>query len=395
MVSLLLATVLSAIAAPTFEVQTVDGQPVTGELRSLDAKQLGVELPSGRAEMATEKVVSISAKQNPAAARTEPKVWVDLIDGSHLAANEYTVKEGKARAVLAGGEILELPVREVAAVRFQTGAPAMATQWSNILAMKLHNDILVASKGESMDYHKGVIHAVTDQQVRFDLDGDILNVKRAKIYGLVYYHAEANAAEMPYAILDATGSRWTAKSVALSGKLEWTLAGGQTIRRDLDQIRQIDLSRGKIVYLSDLQPELAIYTPLFGVEKATAGRREFYRPRLDQNLESQPLRIGGKPFSKGLAMHSRTEMAYAMPGRFSRFEAVAGIDDGVRPRGNLRLVIRGDSKVLLETTIAGTDTPKPLSIDVSGVQRLTILADFGDDLDIADHLDLGNARLVK
>ena len=43
----------------------------------------------------------------------------------------------------------------------------------------------------------------------------------------------------------------------------------------------------------------------------------------------------------------------------------------------------------------GSEPAKPLDLDVSGVRRLTILVDFGENLDTADHLDLAEARLVK
>jgi hypothetical protein len=122
---------------------------------------------------------------------------------------------------------------------------------------------------------------------------------------------------------------------------------------------------------------------------------EFYAPRSDQNLASKPLQLDGKQYPKGLALHSRTEMVYRLPGRFSRLKAIAGIDDGVRPQGNVRLVVRGDDKVLLETTLTGADPPQPLDLDISGVRRLAILVDFGGEMDAADHLDLCNARIIK
>ena len=88
-------------------------------------------------------------------------------------------------------------------------------------------------------------------------------------------------------------------------------------------------------------------------------------------------------------------MVYRLPGRFGRFKAIVGIDDSVRPNGNVRLVISGDDRVLLEATIDGSDEPKPVDLDISGVRRLRILVDFGQRLDVADHLDLCEARIVK
>jgi hypothetical protein len=395
MFPMILALLLSA--PPDFEVQPLEGPRLAGRLIGLDAKQVTVETSSGRVSLDLAKVASLSARSKPLP--PPAKVWIDLVEGSALAAEEYTVHEGRARIALAGGDVLELPVHEVAAVRFLAGPEALAAQWARILALKAQSDMLVVAKADSLDYHKGVLGDVTAVQAHFELDGEPLEVKRSKVYGLIYYHAAAGGPtpEGAYTVLDAGGSRWSVRGLAFSDHWEWITAGGRTVRRGPEQLAAADLSRGKIVFLSDLVPDSAVYTPLWGMEKELPSRLELFRPRQDQNMESKPLRIGGKTYAKGLWLHSRTEMIYRLPGRFSRFEAVAGIDDDVRPRGHVRLVIRGDDKVLLDTTVSGNDKDAvhPISLDLSGVRRLVILVDYGDDLDVADHLDLGDARLIK
>ncbi len=398
--SLLFIILLSAGAGPPeFEVRPLDGPPLSGRLVELDAARVTVEGAAGRASLATERVASLAARQRPAA--SAPAAWIELTDGSLVAARQYTARQGQARIVTADGTDLELPTREVAWVCLQAAPGGPSGQWARIAGLKLQTDLLVTGGGDNLDYHKGTIHDVTEQQVRFELDGQVLGVKRSKVHGLVYYHASDGAPPAaPIVILDAAGSRWAARSVSLAAAagdtLEWTAPGGRTLRRSLEQIVRIDLSRGKIVYLSDLRPDSAVYTPLFGMEKELPARLELNRPRQDQNLRAKPLRIAGTEFGKGLALHSRTEMAYTVPDGFRRFEALAGIDDDVRPRGRVRLVIRGDDKRLLEATLAGTDkAPQPIGLDIAGCRRLVIIADFGGDLDLAGDLDLGNARLVK
>jgi hypothetical protein len=75
--------------------------------------------------------------------------------------------------------------------------------------------------------------------------------------------------------------------------------------------------------------------------------------------------------------------------------AVVGIDDRVRPGGNVRLVIRGDGRVLFDEAIRGTDEPRQLDVNLAQVKRLQILVDYGEDLDVGDHLNLCDARVVK
>ena len=127
-----------------------------------------------------------------------------------------------------------------------------------------------------------------------------------------------------------------------------------------------------------MKPDSEKFTPypftLTG--KELTSRLEFSRPRRNQNLESKSLRINGQVYRKGLALRSRSELAWTLPGKFSRLEAMAGIDDDVRPLGNVRLQIVGDGKTLLDTNIAGNERdPKPINCDVSGVRRLVLIVE--------------------
>jgi hypothetical protein len=64
--------------------------------------------------------------------------------------------------------------------------------------------------------------------------------------------------------------------------------------------------------------------------------------------------------------------------------------------GNVRLQILGDGKVLLDASIAGNEKDsKPINLDVSGTRRLVLIVESQGNFGTADHLDLGNLRLIK
>jgi hypothetical protein len=396
--------VLSALAsAPTFDVQLLDGSRVSGRLVGWDAAQLVVETTGGKTVLDAGKLASVTPLGAPPNAATKPAVWIDLADGSQLSAAEYTVEKGRARIALSAAEILEVPTAEIDAVRLQPASEATALEWSRIRGKKIRGDVLVTGNSNAIDFHQGAIEDVTDAKVRFILDGQALGVKRSKIFGLVYFHATPpSTPECPYTIVDSAGSRWAAASLKLNGdKIEFVSSGGRTTRRGLGEIAKIDLSCGKIVYVSDLKADSESFTPYpFTVTgKDLASRLEFSRVRRDQNLESKSLRIGGQVFRKGLALRSRSEVAWTLPGNFSRLEAMAGIDDDVRPLGDVRLQILGDGKTLLDTNITGGEKsksdPRPISLDVAGVRRLVLIVESQGNFGTADHLDLGNLRLIK
>jgi hypothetical protein len=67
----------------------------------------------------------------------------------------------------------------------------------------------------------------------------------------------------------------------------------------------------------------------------------------------------------------------------------------VRPRGNVHLLVRGDDQTLADLNLAGNKPGQPIDVDLTGVRRLTVIADFTDKLDVSGHAVLGDARIMK
>jgi alpha-galactosidase len=98
-----------------------------------------------------------------------------------------------------------------------------------------------------------------------------------------------------------------------------------------------------------------------------------------------------------LGLFSQTRLRYRIAGEYSRFRAVAGIDDAA-PRLNTSALLRisGDGRSLFEAEFAPGEPPRPIDLDLGGVRELEILVDFGaDQLNIGDFLDLADAKLTK
>ena len=100
-------------------------------------------------------------------------------------------------------------------------------------------------------------------------------------------------------------------------------------------------------------------------------------------------------YTKGLAIHSRTELSYRLAGEYRQFQALAGLDPTTRRTGFVSLTIRGDDKELFRSDIRPGTPPAEIDLDLTGINRLTIFVDYGDTSDIADRLNLCDARLTK
>ncbi len=392
---ILLCLLLTA-ATPSFEVQTLDGQTLVGPLVQLTSERLTIDAAGGRKSLETERLVSIASRQKPATPQPVSGPVVELTDGSIILARQYVAQAARAKISLTAGQVLETPTSIVRTVQWQPPTAALAAEWARLLGMNADSDLLVVRKDQSLDYHKGVLHDVTEDAVRFELDGEVLPVKRSKVYGIAYCHGVPSSRPPAICrITDAAGSQWLVRSLSLAEKLQWTTPAGLDVAQAMDKIVQIDFSGGKIVYLSDLKPESARWTPYFGPGKPPAAVEQFYAPRYDHNFDGGPLALSGTQYRKGLALHSRTEIMYRLPGPFSRFQAVVGIDDAVRPSGKTRLLIRGDDNVLLDAVIAGSEAPRNIEVRLAAVRRLTIVVDLADSLSTGNALLLCNARLSK
>ena len=106
--------------------------------------------------------------------------------------------------------------------------------------------------------------------------------------------------------------------------------------------------------------------------------------------------MGGRVFDNGLGVHSRTELDYQLDRGYESLVATIGIDDAVRPAGSVVFRVLGDGKVLLDSgVVTGKDPPRDVNVNVVGVSTLTLVVDYGDELDLSDQADWGGARLLK
>ncbi|MCH8044263.1 MAG: NPCBM/NEW2 domain-containing protein [Planctomycetes bacterium] len=385
-------------AAQRVTVETADGATTRGTIVSLDAA--GVVLRTDNDKKQTFKRAQlrrITTTNEKASPPENAAAWIDLVDGSRLVASAYTVAAGKATITLPSGESTQLSTRNIDSVRFTAPSEEFNKQWQELIEDQSEGDLLVIGKNGSIDRLEGVLHDVTTERVHFVLEDRTFKVRRTKVAGLVYHRSAA--IKLPETICRvslADGSQLAAQSIALNqGKLSIDGTSGLKLIVPWSQIRRIDFAESNVVYLSDLDPQSSQSTPFIGGAKSSVALTNATGPRKDAAIEGGPLRLGGKTYSKGLAIRSRTQLVYRLPSGFRRFKTTAGIDDAVRPGGNVELTLLADGKQLLRTTITGEDDPQVISVDVRGVVRLTILVDFGKDQDVADHLDLAEARLTK
>lgn len=124
----------------------------------------------------------------------------------------------------------------------------------------------------------------------------------------------------------------------------------------------------------------------------------------DRNLLGGQLRVGGRIYPKGVAMHSTSRLAFELGGGDRRLVADLAIDDSAEGRGSVifRVFVERQVNGAMEwqvvftsPVVRGGDKPLAISVDISEASRLALVVDFSDRGDEGDHADWLNARLTR
>lgn len=397
----------------------LDGENVEGELKALSSAKIELETADGVRTIDVKDVQSLQF--SPAASTSKPLVWLKMVDGSQLVGLSYQAAQGEATVELLSGITLKMPTRSIRWVRFREQEGELAKQWGEIAKQEPASDLLVIRKTSTrsveqpgqepravtetaLDELDGTVLSVGPETARFEFAGESLDVKREKIEGIVYFHPVKR--ELPASVcrvIDAAGSTWLARSIELSsGRLKLVSTAGVPASLPLAELAQIDFSSGNVKFLGELEEETFLGSVSFQPRNMTATFKQLREPRWvsegrDRPFGGESLSIGGKIFTRGMVLSSRSRLAYAIPEEMRWFRAEAGLDNAAGPAANLTLILIADTREVYRHTFSA-DQPREaqsIELDLASATRLTIAIEDGSGLDIADQLNLANARFTK
>ena len=394
-----LALVSLLLLAPAeVMIESLDGSRTTGQLISISGEKLTVESSDGPVEIPFQQLLTLQPITPPAPLPAEASSWIELLDGSRLEATAGQIKEGVLEATIRSGARVSIKTRNIRYTRLVELDPEKLTDFQQIATAEAEGDVLIIRRPSgALDELEGIVHSMDNTILVFEFDDEKIQVERAKIAGIRYFQAGSRKLPEPRCLVSLAGNvTLFATTLELAEQqLTVTCSAGPKLTIPLDQLVTLDFSAGNLVYLSDLEPETIKWTPYLSTGQVNERLTRLYRPRRDRTLSGKTLVLANQSFPKGLAIHSRTEMTYRLTDEFQVFQSLVGIDPALGENGDVDLVVMGNGKQLFRKTITGRDEAMELKIDVRGVSRLTILVDFGEQLDIGDHLLLCNARLIR
>ena len=377
---------------PQVQVETLKSGQAAGELKQMTATRIVV----GDKHVPLSEVLEI---RFPAPVTLAPvpgapassSIEVVLADGSRIPGAQITVagSEVKLTSIEFGTTTIRKNV--LRSLRFGATDAKLDEAWQKILDRDSKKDLIVVRKDDKLDFLAGVAGEIDAQTVKFLVDGEEVPVKRERVYGLIYQPAAFTGKTQAIMELLGVGTLQTKQIVTQDQNCLVILASGVTMTVPLNRVKFIDFSLGKIRQLSQMTPSDVKYVYYWD----EASRHEF---RKDSGPTGQLITLGGERYPKGLSIHSKARLTFRLQGEYRRFQTTLGIDDNADDtgtRGDVTLTILGDDKPLLETEVKGPDAPRKVDLDVTNVRELQILVDFGGDLDIADWLSLGDAKVIK
>jgi len=231
-----------------------------------------------------------------------------------------------------------------------------------------------------------------DGPLRLDAAGREVSLPRERVQAL-FLNTELARAPKPRTayrqIALTNGARLSVRTAELAGGgLHVTTTTGAAVRVPLAALAAVNVYQGRAVYLSDLKPASYEHTPYLGFR---------WPVMADHNVGGGDLRVGGGTYDKGIGLHSRSRVSYAVPADATRFEAVVGLDEVTGRSGGVQVQVFADDKPLLDPPpeLAGTDAPRALLVALPpGARRLTLFVDFGRGGDVQDHVDWADARII-
>jgi|GEM_PF-2928967 len=162
---------------------------------------------------------------------------------------------------------------------------------------------------------------------------------------------------------------------------------GDQLSLPKDYLATIKTINARSLSLTKLIPETVTQVPFFN---------QVYPYQVNKSFSGLPLNIGNQVFQEGLCVHSKTELVYSLEQNFDKFDTFLGLQKGSGQLGNVVVRIMADGKTLYENPeFTITTQQKPLSLDVTDCQTLTLIVDFGKGQDVGDRFVWGDPKLIR
>lgn len=409
-------TLLAIVSLAQVKVTTLDGQTIEGETLQIDANRVAVVTTDGPQAVPLADVLQVDHSATEVAEPSSAELQIRLHDGSQLAVQALSATAEQLTAQSDSLGELKIPRGRVRSVRLQATQEKWQKEWNAYLQRTNDKDMVIVPKrdGSGLDFLSGVVVSLSEDTMPFLLDGDEIPVPRDRVFGVIFGSSSAPPTQAAATVDLQNGVQLAVQDVRIEqGRLQVTTSWGQSLSLPTESLSKIDFSQGRLHYLSDLQPLRETYFglsvdnrwgPLFEQDRETrTGLSRMWKMSRDRfpNNGQPLLSLRGKSYQRGLCIFPSARIEYALDRKYSSLKTLVGVDDEVAfnqvdpaaPTA-VQLKIEADGRPVFDQLITATADPLPVELDLTGVNTLTLVVDFGDGSSVCDYLDLVNPTLL-
>ncbi len=283
------------------------------------------------------------------------------------------------------------PIVNVRGLIFDDAKPEVKTKYDELLAKPGADDFaMVLSKDGSLAEITGRVQGFGESGLKIEYEGQARSIKLERLQAVVLAaHPAARAWKGPYQVFRlASGDQVSGAWVAQEEKVcRLKSAWNSDVEVPREAIVEIIGKNTKMVNVSELTPLAVEQIPYF----------DRLIPFVqDKSWNNRPLKLEGKTYTRGLAMHSRCVLAYDLGGEFATFRAILGFDEEFGDLGRVTCrVIVDDKELFVKPDFRASEKPVPVEVPVKGAKQLKLEVDFGEDEDVGDRVIWANARLYR
>jgi hypothetical protein len=444
----LLAATLVVCVAKAGEITTDKEEVIKdAEIISVSAKEVVYKVNNKNVTRPIGEVMKIEYREAAKVPTEKAYSLIELTDGTVLLVSEWAIKGNDLEMTLLSGPAVKMPIGVIISILNNAKEEKERIDWRNRVINNRGKEAVVLKRRTMRTVGKGkdakqvpaedengkplfTISTLPATLAPGDAKGETIEAavivpddkgkeevkkviyKQKDLHGIIYKNSlGAKAPPVTCRLLD------TMQNIVMVSKLEAIKDGGVTVTTPsgakLDflpaQIANIDYTRGRLDYLSQMQPgETKITVNSFDAKDGLKGDNKFYVYK-DSNLLGNPIKVGGTSYRSGLTLLPDVELIYNLNGAYRQFDAVIGIDDETKAEGAGTVEIWGDNKKL-ETVAIDYRTEKgksgepikpakpfkKVSLNIKDVTDLKIIFKAKDELNgLSLSVSLGDAKINK
>jgi hypothetical protein len=324
----------------------------------------------------------------------KPPWSVHLIKGGRLDGTLESWKDSKLRVGVSVGQAsvpLTVPLAEVA--ELWSNRPLGKEARIDRLQLPAKDDAVYARTNSGrIQRVSGLVQAIDGETLTLQFGGQDRKISLQKIAGILLApDRRASAADVGFhqVIETSAGLKLPGHlvTIAADGTAKFRTLWGDDLLLSMNELTALTVRDGKAVSLTELTPNRVEQVPFFD---------RLIAYRTNESLSGGPMTLRDGPCRRGISVHAKTVLAYALGKKFQRFRAKIGFQLPEGMLGDAQVRILGDGRVLFENaSLKGSEPIAVIDVDIMGVETLTLSVDFGRQEDVGDRVVWGEPILIR